>query len=571
MTAEAWIGSECQVITQSEDLQKMRVFTLICLALGAVTSYSSKELSVIVHSSVADAFSNGNIHGKQEFIQYASDVILRLIANPKNGKKEKKSREQSRDERFFKSKLQFRSDLIFKNIASSLENVALRESSDRSFQKILNLLEKCHKFVNYSESLSEIISKIRKSWFGLRHGAKIQEFRVKEDWLGLGAAASEIIRDAKKMGFSDNDIDLFKKSIFNDEGVYQVLKNMDDPNAVNYMQHWKQVHQFNDELEFRRNAAKAKLKGIVKDAITGILTFVMQIGDLRLPISISYDGIQYSLKKFLGSGRDGAAFEAKVEDGEDAVVKFVKNNLREEDSFKKEIEGLRITQRLIHADIENRILIFKMVPGITFAQYLSELAKKYNSETGLSDLEFQDLIQKVRGYFSSMKAFYDKYGLIHGDVRPLNTIITPDGTMELIDLGSCERATSDPRINSQMLQFQCDMSKLELYFWVSWALIRSKEPSMDEEYRHLLILKANPGREADADEFCNFFMFKYKLSPQTCENLENDHLRLRERVQEVLSGPLPAVEELHALGVALRERFMFTEDGQLKQKLSSLQ
>lgn len=272
----------------------------------------------------------------------------------------------------------------------------------------------------------------------------------------------------------------------------------------------------------------------------------------------------------MGSGRDGAAYKATVKDGDDVVVKIVKDQLAEEDSFEKEIDGLKITKRLVHVDTENRILIFKLIPGITFAKYLAELAKKYNSESGVSDSEFQELVQKVRDYFSVMKQFSEKYGLIHGDVRPLNTIITPDGTMELIDLGSCERVSSvNPADISQRFQLECDMSKLELYYWVSRSLLSSKEPSMQEEFRHLLIVKATPGRESEANEYCNSLVIKHSLSPDICQNVESDNVRLREKMKELVNQETPSVEEINTLGTALRERFMFIEDGQLKSKLSS--
>lgn len=248
----------------------MRVYALILLTLGAVTCYSSNELSAIIQSSVKDALTNGNPYANQAFIQQASIVIQRLIANPKKGKREGKSREESRDEKFLKTHLWFSSDRIFTSIASALEDVALIESSDITFKKILNVLTNCHAFVKDKEDLNGIIKSIRHFWFELRHGERIQEFRDKGDWLSFGAVAPFLARDAKDMGYSESEIGIFYKSIFNDEGVYQVLKNINNPNAVNYMKNWKQVHHYSNEIDFRRNAARAKIRGVVNDAFKGI-------------------------------------------------------------------------------------------------------------------------------------------------------------------------------------------------------------------------------------------------------------------------------------------------------------
>jgi len=293
---------------------------------------------------------------------------------------------------------------------------------------------------------------------------------------------------------------------------------------------------------------------------------------LRLPVKLHYNGEKYTVLEFLGSGAGGSAYRAQDTTGKDVVVKFVSKFKVDNwyELFKREMEGLKITNRLIHADTNNKILIYKMIPGITFAKYLQQVLQNYYSGSGVSASEKKDLLEKVHLYFSALKEFNDKYGLLHGDVRPLNTIIMPDGKMELIDFGLSEISPLDQDEFAKRFRYQSDMSKLELYYWVSVNLPKVKDTTRDEDYRHLWIIRATPGREVQAEEFCQNYQKKYNLPTDTCQKIEKQYQDLRNKVKELVSQSEPDVEELKELARKLRKRFMFTEEGEIDCKLSSL-
>jgi serine/threonine protein kinase len=271
--------------------------------------------------------------------------------------------------------------------------------------------------------------------------------------------------------------------------------------------------------------------------------------------------------ELLGSGGSGFAYRAQDEDGKDIVFKFfAPSNDHSFDFFEREINGLKITDRFIYADMEHRILIFKMIPGITFAKYLSEIYQKHDS-SGLLHIELADIAKKTELYFSAVKEFYEKYGLLHGDVRPLNAIITPDGKMELIDLGQSQVAPVDPNLFSRLFRYYYDIAKLELHYWITRGV---QENSMAKAYRKLLIRQAIPGREDEAEAFCHQFQQKYNLPADTCQTLAQEYQNLKTKTNILVSQASPPLMDLKVLAEELKNRFMFIEQGMVELKLSSL-
>lgn len=281
--------------------------------------------------------------------------------------------------------------------------------------------------------------------------------------------------------------------------------------------------------------------------------------------------MQYSILELLGHGNGGVAYRAKDNNGENVVFKFARPYDVNDpyDLFERETKNLQRTDRFIYADQENRILIFKMIPGITYAEYLSNIFKKF-TESGLSDIEYEDLRKKVHLYNSALKDFHAKYGLLHGDVRPLNAIITPDGKMELIDLGNSEVSSVDPIVFSEQMRSQYAMGKLELFYWASWALAHFRRNTIADDYRLLLILQATPGRENEAQAFCQYYQETHNLPADTCQILEMEFHNLQAKTKDLVSQTSPTLEDLNSLAKDLRKRFMFIEEGMIDLKLSFL-
>jgi serine/threonine protein kinase len=279
--------------------------------------------------------------------------------------------------------------------------------------------------------------------------------------------------------------------------------------------------------------------------------------------------MQYSILELLGHGFGGVAYRAQDNHGENVVFKFSRphNASNPYDLFERESKNLQLTNRFIYADQENRILIFKMIPGITYAKYLSNILQKF-TESGLSDIEYADLQDKVHLYNSALKDFHSKYGLVHGDVRPLNAIITPDGKMELIDLANSEVSSADPIVFSEQMRFQYGMARLELFYWASWSLRHFRRNTITDDYRHLLILQATPGRENEAQTFCQHYQETHNLPTDTCEILELEYRDLQAKTKDLISQMSPTLEDLNALAKDLRKRFMFIEEGMIDLKLS---
>ena len=300
-------------------------------------------------------------------------------------------------------------------------------------------------------------------------------------------------------------------------------------------------------------------------------TVAVTVGRFDLPVKLIYHGTVYILIKHLGSGVSGSSFQAQICDGKyDVVVKVLYEHgwTDSTETFKREVKNLKITKRLVHADSKNQIMIFKMIPGITFAEYLSHKVLEFKSQIGLSNSARQHLLKKVNEYLSLGKRFRDQYGLIHGDIRPLNVIIRPDDIMELIDLGESKPSFFG---SVEADQTEYDYARLELYCWVTWAFFDAENSTKDDFYRYILVVRAIPGRERVGQKLCRMYQDKYGL-PDTCKNLDIQDQKLKSKMNILLKkGPNTASrQEVIALALEFRKRFMFHEEGKLRILLCSI-
>jgi hypothetical protein len=246
--------------------KKMKVFGLIFL-FSVVACLKSTELLSIIQSSIAGTVGAENGYMKPEFLKRSSLVIDRMLTRPTKSHIDHASK--FRDNAFYTRMLKNHADGIFTSIAKSLQNKVSKQTTDESLKKIIALIDNCKMFVTDKLGIDQILKDVRFSWFEARHGEKLQSAMKTDDWLTVGALAPYICRELRAIGFSNNEIENFEKRVFNDNGVYQVLLNLNNPNAAGYMANWKRVHNLHDKVEFKMNANRAKMKGIAKYGLKG--------------------------------------------------------------------------------------------------------------------------------------------------------------------------------------------------------------------------------------------------------------------------------------------------------------
>jgi hypothetical protein len=255
----------------------MKLFGLIFL-LSVATCLPSTELQSIIQSSIVEALGTENKkYLNPKFLKRSSLVISRMLNRPANSHVDYDSKENA----FYTRTLKSNADGIFTSIAISLRNIASKQITDESRKKIIALIDTCKGFVTDKDGIEQILKELRLLWFEARHGKKFESAVKTDDWLTFGALSPYICRELRAIGFSDKEIKNFEKRVFNDNGVYQVLRNLNNPNAAGYMVNWKRVHNLHDEIDFKMNANRAKMKGIAKDGLRGKILLYLENRDLE--------------------------------------------------------------------------------------------------------------------------------------------------------------------------------------------------------------------------------------------------------------------------------------------------
>ena len=286
------------------------------------------------------------------------------------------------------------------------------------------------------------------------------------------------------------------------------------------------------------------------------------------------DKKMFCLYKFLGSGASGAAYQASREGQEDVVVKIFKIlnygiDINTDESFQQEVDALENTGRLIYADFNFKIVIQKLIQGKTFAQVLAEFVQDYQ-DSKMTESSREELLDGLIKYFSAGKDFNEKFGLIHGDIRPFNAINTPENELELVDFGSTHQP--DPERLSRTLQKDYDYSKLELYYYVSKLMVFKPNSSLNDYYRHLLILRGSLYRHDEASNFCSFYETKFNCGG-LCQKLDEEDDTLNYMLNEILGRNREDIskDEVLELLEKFTRRFMFVQEGKLRSLLKVLE
>jgi hypothetical protein len=236
----------------------MMFLALIFLSIKVM---ASTEILNIIQSGISNALINANVDFNPKFLKQSSIIINQMLHD--------RHERGGSDNIFFKRKLMKHSNEIFTSIANSIKIKAREQYKDESFKRFLGIIKTCRRIVTDKKAIDEILLDMMSIWFEAKQGELLKSLLKDDDWLALSALTPYLHRDAKKIGFSENEIMVLDRNIFNGMGVYQVIKDRKNPNAASYMSNWRMVHNLHDENKFRLYAYKAKMNGIVKDATRG--------------------------------------------------------------------------------------------------------------------------------------------------------------------------------------------------------------------------------------------------------------------------------------------------------------
>ena len=144
---------------------------------------------------------------------------------------------------------------------------------------------------------------------------------------------------------------------------------------------------------------------------------------------MTLEGDTLTFGKYLGGGAYGKAYKLEefIINGKkrtDVVLKTLYNENPVE--FNRELLGLSTTGNLVKAYPKEGFLLQKEIKGNTLQELIAE-AMRNNDQNLLSGYK--------SAYDKLADQFYKDYGLFHGDIRPPNVIVKPNGEMQLIDFG----------------------------------------------------------------------------------------------------------------------------------------
>ncbi len=152
---------------------------------------------------------------------------------------------------------------------------------------------------------------------------------------------------------------------------------------------------------------------------------------------VQVQGKQYTVKKELGRGAYGQTFLAQTPSDQNLVAlkqHYFGSNPSE---WEREVDNLRMADRLIGYDALKRLIVQKYFEGPTVAQILRKLNR------GDTKRAFR------KKYLESVKRFHILTGLKHQDLHPGNGIYTKNDEIEWIDLGRSRLLSKDPHENKK--------------------------------------------------------------------------------------------------------------------------
>ena len=221
---------------------------------------------------------------------------------------------------------------------------------------------------------------------------------------------------------------------------------------------------------------------------------------LRFPVRVSIGNSRYQLNGYLTEGAEGIIYEAARFSRPDRplIVKSMIRSEKAETAFKNERDALTSMHRLVMADPEKLVIVEPKIEGV-----------------GLDKLLTKDTPPEVQSnfwnqYFKLPETFYEKWGLIHGDIRPANVIVDKNGKMHLIDFGRTKKAPADQVDLKRLLWKDQSLARYEWEFFnietkAFWALKNPLDPKASQfvrAYAIALVLRSDPQKAARVqDEF----------------------------------------------------------------------
>ena len=208
---------------------------------------------------------------------------------------------------------------------------------------------------------------------------------------------------------------------------------------------------------------------------------------------VSIGDSKFQLNKYLSHGLEGVVYEAEsiTNPGQKLVVKAI---FWDQNSFRNEQNALRLMDRLVASDSKRMIIVQPRIEGTD----LETLLKGH-----ISGEAKEDLLSK---YYQLPQAFYNQWGLLHGDIRPANVIVDSNFNVHLIDFGRTIKAPTDKETLDALMKKEMDIARNEMDFvYLSrdahLALNNPLDPKSEKivnTYARTLTLR---GHEHDAIEF----------------------------------------------------------------------
>lgn len=181
----------------------------------------------------------------------------------------------------------------------------------------------------------------------------------------------------------------------------------------------------------KNNSPQANVK-IIPDNITGSQGApAVQLGDYQIIEAIGGGGM----------GRIYRAWDTRLD--RDVALKVLAPNQQSEEFRERFIVEAKASAKLHHDNIVS-VYSFEQTDGITY------LVMEYIPGSNVRDivtkngpLPIEDALSYAIQMASALEHINEK-GIVHRDIKPSNVLITPDGTLKVIDLGLA-KCKSDPQ------------------------------------------------------------------------------------------------------------------------------
>ncbi|CAF1446405.1 unnamed protein product [Adineta steineri] len=202
---------------------------------------------------------------------------------------------------------------------------------------------------------------------------------------------------------------------------------------------------------------------------------------------VEIEGVTYELIQFVNRGGFGEVHKAKVKTKNEIVaIKIMKNTPGLQEEVKNEINFLRLTKRIAidnHPIIEyygskltnEGIFIAMELAACDLLTFWMDLIKGGESDK----LNLYGIIIMV--YVLRALTFLEKLNIVHGDIKPQNLVIVPDGDnfcIKLIDFGTVEK------MNTRCAQMTVDITKGFTLFFVSPEFLQRDSKNIISRHLH---------------------------------------------------------------------------------------